>query len=163
MIGNDVIDLALANKESNWQRKGFLDKIFTQKEQILIENSNNKETIVWNLWSRKEAAYKIWNRANGVRSFNPSKFECLDFTTTNGRVKFENNLYFTKTEINSHFIHTVAVTKLDDFYKIKQLEDNSLIIKKDKFPYFVDANKNEIPLSKSHHGAFQKVVFLDYS
>ena len=32
-IGNDIVDLNLAKTESNWQRKGFLEKQFTQKEQ----------------------------------------------------------------------------------------------------------------------------------
>ena len=62
MIGNDIVDLALTRKENNWKRNGFLDKIFTVKEQILITNSENPEFTVWNLWSRKEATYKIINR-----------------------------------------------------------------------------------------------------
>ena len=56
MIGNDIVDLALAEKESNWKRKGFIDKIFTPQEQSLIKTSINQEIIIWNLWSRKEAA-----------------------------------------------------------------------------------------------------------
>ena len=35
-IGNDIVDLSLAKIQSNWQRKGFLEKQFTQKEQIEI-------------------------------------------------------------------------------------------------------------------------------
>ena len=31
MIGNDVIDLQQSRQESNWQRKGFLEKLFTQQ------------------------------------------------------------------------------------------------------------------------------------
>jgi phosphopantetheinyl transferase (holo-ACP synthase) len=71
MIGNDIVDLALARKESNWQRKGFLDKIFTKKEQLQIVTAQNPETMVWNLWSRKEAVYKIYNRETGIRAFIP--------------------------------------------------------------------------------------------
>ncbi len=59
MIGNDVVDLALAKVESNWQRKGYLDKLFTTKEQNLIFCSENPTIMVWILWSRKEAVYKI--------------------------------------------------------------------------------------------------------
>jgi phosphopantetheinyl transferase (holo-ACP synthase) len=62
MIGNDIVDLSLAPKESNWKRKGFLDKIFTKNEQLRIIKSDNPENMVWNLWTRKEAAYKIFNR-----------------------------------------------------------------------------------------------------
>ena len=42
MIGNDIIDLAFARKESNWQRPGFLNKIFTPDEQWLIANAKNE-------------------------------------------------------------------------------------------------------------------------
>ena len=64
MIGNDIVDLALAKKESNWKRNRFLDKIFTQKEQLLIANAINPEIMIWNLWTRKEAAYKIVKAAS---------------------------------------------------------------------------------------------------
>ena len=36
MIGNDIVDLVQARFQSNWKRKGFVQKIFTQKEQELI-------------------------------------------------------------------------------------------------------------------------------
>jgi phosphopantetheinyl transferase (holo-ACP synthase) len=53
VIGNDIVDLALARKESNWKRPGYLNKIFTTKEQLLISSAENPNTMVWNLWSRK--------------------------------------------------------------------------------------------------------------
>ena len=71
MIGNDIVDLELARKESNWKRKGFLDKIFAKNEQLLIFNAENPDTMVWNLWSRKEAAYKIYNRQTQIRGYFP--------------------------------------------------------------------------------------------
>mgnify|MGYP003583470498 CR=1 FL=1 len=43
MIGNDIVDLVLAKKESNWKRNRFLDKIFTIKEQVLIVDAENPE------------------------------------------------------------------------------------------------------------------------
>ena len=36
MIGNDIVDLKLAKNQSNWQRKGFLEKQFTEEEQKTI-------------------------------------------------------------------------------------------------------------------------------
>jgi hypothetical protein len=36
---NDIVDLALARKESNWKRPGYLNKIFTTKEQLLISSA----------------------------------------------------------------------------------------------------------------------------
>ena len=60
MIGNDIVDLKLASIQSNWQRKGFLNKVFTKKEQTLILNASNSFEMVWLLWSIKESAYKVY-------------------------------------------------------------------------------------------------------
>jgi acyl carrier protein len=59
VIGNDIVDLALARKESNWKRPGYLNKIFTTKEQLLISSAENPNTMVWNLWSRKRRPIKF--------------------------------------------------------------------------------------------------------
>jgi hypothetical protein len=32
--------------------------------------------MVWNLWSRKEAAYKIYNRETGIRGYFPLQIAC---------------------------------------------------------------------------------------
>ena len=58
MIGNDVIDLKAAKKESNWRRKGFLQKLFTETEQDYILHSENPFLSVWLFWSMKEAFFK---------------------------------------------------------------------------------------------------------
>ena len=76
MIGNDVIDLSLAKTESNWQRKGFLKKLFSNDEQQLILEASNSFEMVWRLWSMKEAAYKIFTQQHNMRFFAPKKFEC---------------------------------------------------------------------------------------
>ena len=76
MIGNDIIDLSLAKTASNWQRKGFLEKQFTIKEQQLILQNGNSFNDVWRLWSMKEAAYKIYTQQHKKRFFAPQKFEC---------------------------------------------------------------------------------------
>ena len=41
MIGNDIIDLSAAKLESNWQRRGFLEKQFTKNEQRQILSAQN--------------------------------------------------------------------------------------------------------------------------
>ena len=33
MLGNDVVDLQLAAVQSDWRKKGFLDKVFSAEEQ----------------------------------------------------------------------------------------------------------------------------------
>lgn len=71
MIGNDLVDLQQAAKDSDWTRKGYLDKLFTASEQFLISTAKSQNQMVWLLWSMKEAAYKVHTRDSGVRSFAP--------------------------------------------------------------------------------------------
>ena len=163
MIGNDIIDLALAKKESNWQRKGFLAKLFTPKEQLLISKSQNPEIMVWNLWSRKEAAYKIYNRQTQIRVFIPLRLECYDLKIKHGiiygKVICYDKVYFTKTKITSEFIETNAVLTFSDFDKIKTINTDIKIIKSNRIPYYYDSKDKILkPVSKSHHGRFERII-----
>jgi hypothetical protein len=166
VIGNDVIDLALARKESNWKRKGFLDKIFTKREQLLILNSKNPEITVWNLWSRKEAAYKIYNRQTQITAYIPLQLECfnlhIDGEIMYGKVACYGIVYYTKTIIASDCIETIAVFESSDFDSIKYLESAEDLVKINGIPSYYDS-KNQIfkPGSKSHHGRFEKMVWLN--
>jgi phosphopantetheinyl transferase (holo-ACP synthase) len=165
VIGNDIVDLALARKESNWKRNGFLDKVFTKKEQLLILNSGNPEIMVWNLWSRKEAAYKIYNRKTQIRGYFPLQLECFEIEIIDdisfGKVAIKDHIYFTKTEITSQFINTIAVENRKDFDKIKTLE-NSENIQRDKgIPSCLEKdNLVPKPVSISHHGRFKQIISL---
>jgi phosphopantetheinyl transferase (holo-ACP synthase) len=165
VIGNDIVDLAVAKKESNWQRKGFLNKIFTFEEQLRIQSSENQEIAIWSLWSRKEAAYKIYNRSSQLRLFNPFQLECWDETIAAdciyGKVILENQLYYTKTEINSDFIYTEAVVNEDDFDKIIHIPKPTNIEKTNGIPSYFDLNTNIVkPLSITHHGQFERIITL---
>ncbi len=165
MIGNDIVDLALAEKESNWKRKGFLDKIFTQNEQLIISKAENPTIMVWNLWSRKEAAYKIYNRKTQIRGYFPLQLECFDLEIikgfTFGKVIIKDCIYFTKTEITRQFINTIAVEKVNDFEAIKILENRKNIQKKNGIPeYFENNILSKKPVSISHHGRFEQIITL---
>jgi phosphopantetheinyl transferase (holo-ACP synthase) len=165
MIGNDIVDLALAQKESNWKRKGFLDKIFTSNEQLLILNAGNPTIMVWNLWSRKEAAYKIYNRQTQIRGYFPIQLECFDLEIIDsvvfGKVVIKNLIYFTKTVITNQFINTIAVEKPQDFDTIRTLESRKNIQKKNGIPsYFENENSVPKPLSISHHGRFEQIITI---
>lgn len=155
MIGNDVVDLALARKESNWKRRGFLQKIFTEKEQLQIFNAENPEVKVWELWSRKEAAYKIWNRKSKVRLFNPMKFECSDKDSDIGKVSFENQVYFTKTDFSNVRISSIAVSEKSGFDKMIHLENRNGIVKLNGIPFL-----NNQPVSISNHGRFEQIISI---
>lgn len=163
MIGNDIVDLALAQKESHWKRKGFLDKIFTRNEQLLILNTKNPDVMVWNLWSRKEAAYKIYNRQTNIRGYFPLQLECFDLdsidTFTFGKVVMKDRIYYTKTEINSEFVHTIAVENVHYFGSITTLENRNNIQKTNGIPeHFESASLSIKPVSISHHGRFERII-----
>ena len=165
MIGNDIVDLALARKESNWKRKGFLDKIFTRNEQLLILNAKNPDVMVWNLWSRKEAAYKIYNRQTNVRGYFPLQLECFDLdcsdTITFGKVVIHDFVYYTKTVISAELINTIAVENVLYFGAIKTLENRNNIQKNYGISNYLE-NENSVsrPVSISHHGRFEQIIFL---
>lgn len=111
MIGNDLVDLKLAAKQSNWQRNGFLDKLFTPKEQGYILNSDDSFKTVWLLWSMKESAYKAYLQMHNDRFFAPKKLACHLTSKNKGTVLINNTLFFTESEIGEAFIYTVAFTK----------------------------------------------------
>lgn len=113
MIGNDVIDLHLASQESNWQRRGFLDKVFTKSEQSFIAKAENSFQTVWLLWSMKESAYKAFLQENPQRFFNPKKLECSLKNKTHGTVQIGTKEYQTISQITKNYIHTVAVCNQD--------------------------------------------------
>ncbi|PQJ79891.1 4'-phosphopantetheinyl transferase family protein [Polaribacter porphyrae] len=111
-IGNDIIDLQLAKTESDWQRIGFLEKQFTEKEQKEIYNSENPFLKVWLFWSMKEAAYKCYTQKVKKRFFAPQKFECLLTKEDEGVVTFQNTNFYTTTFFDASYIHTIAEDKL---------------------------------------------------
>jgi phosphopantetheinyl transferase (holo-ACP synthase) len=141
MIGNDLVDLKLAAKQSNWQRKGFLDKLFTPKEQGYILNSNNPFETVWLLWSMKESAYKAYLQTHNERFFAPKKLACNLISKYKGTVLINNKLFFTESEIGDAFIYTVSFTKK---------YDNR---------FLTDCFEFERPDFKTHHSqTYQKVL-----
>jgi phosphopantetheinyl transferase (holo-ACP synthase) len=165
VIGNDVVDIVQSRIESNWQRPGFLQKIFTPEEQQLILNSIESEIMVWLLWSMKEAAYKIYNRQTRVRKFMATGLQCRvrlkepDYYT--GQVLCFENLYYTRSTIEHNTIHTVAVTCLQDLDNVIEIENKGILKDVHGFPYLLTGFQNQFQsVSISHHGSLEKVVTL---
>jgi phosphopantetheinyl transferase (holo-ACP synthase) len=173
MIGNDIIDLSQARAESNWQRKGWVNKIFTDEEQYLIATSEEKELMVWLIWSMKEAAYKIYHREYKEMFYAPCKFSCHSITLKDrlaqGCVHFKENTYNTSSYIFSAFVHTVAMVQnnFDDInvYIEDKLSHTSKYqpahnLFKDDYgiPYSKDHHGQIKNASKSHHGRFEAIV-----
>lgn len=161
MIGNDIVDLDSARKESNWKRKGFLDIIFSSKEQYLILNDSNPELMVWNLWSRKEAAYKIYNRITGIREYFPLQMQCHYENECLGTVSVKGFVFYTQTQVTRDYVYTIAVSEIPVLNKIIPLESLENIKKENGIPYVLDTVSNAIiPVSISHHGRFHRMITL---
>ena len=175
MIGNDIVDLQLAKKQSNWQRKGFLDKQFTVSEQEEIARSKNPFQLVWLFWSMKEAAYKCYTQKVEKRFFAPRKFQCKMISPNEGVVMIEEQVFYTFSKINAKYIHTIAtpnskqVIDFKDFLVDKNFEKSEFvkqqllanfptttIVKKNTFgvPSLYKKEKLPISISISHHGNY---------
>ena len=117
MIGNDIVDLKQAAKDSNWKRPRFLEKIFTQAEQSIIFSAENKDQTVWLLWSMKEAAYKAYVREFEHSFFNPKRIQCQMGLNDEGVVSVDDKIYYVRTIITSEYVHSTASNSKDYFPK----------------------------------------------
>ena len=165
MIGNDVVDLLQSRKDSNWKRKGYIEKIFNPEEQLYISNASDPEIMVWVLWSMKEAAYKIYNRKTKVREYIPKKLNCFIESQNRifitGKVICSENTFHTRTILSKDFIHTVAVSFLDDLNNVIEIENKAIHKDKNGIPFLAGGLQNIVQdVSISHHGRFEKVVTL---
>lgn len=154
MLGNDIVDLDLAKIQSNWRRKNYLDKIFTAEEQLLISLAKNPDKMVWLLWSMKESAYKIYNRKTGIRNFAPKSLNCSIYSNTNpikGTVSIDNDTYFTKSNVESRYIHTIAAPIYGKLEEIKVAIYES--------PNHPGDYKRTKPGCVSHHGLYLALVY----
>lgn len=155
MKGNDLVDLNQASKDSNWRRKGYLNKVFTPAEQQLIARAANPDEFVWLLWSMKEAAYKIHNRRTALREYAPVKLNCLIKNTGSGfysgSVKIEGLVYLTISTIHStNYIHTHAAETDQELNLIKE----SIYLDASNLDY-----KAMEPACVSHHGRYLALIF----
>ena len=190
MIGNDIVDISLASTQSNWCRKGFLEKLFSMTEIDLIFNDANPTLIVWRLWSMKESAYKANYRLNEIRKFNPKQLECRLIDQQLGEVKVGVSLYKTRTESNPSYIHSMALadrfqeSTLQKIHRNRSLMNSNelydlllqhvaLSCNYDKKELFLKKSSASIPelyqkkhklktlCSISHHGKYGAYIFTN--
>lgn len=156
MIGNDVVDLDLARTESNWRRAGYLEKIFTASEQNRIYSSPDPDLVVWQFWSRKEAAYKLYVRETGREGYFPKRIVCDFGNFASGLVRIGSWRAHTFTTLygNSQ-LHSIALRNPKHLFRVQNLH-RSVIEKRGRLPFW-----NGNPASVSHHGRFEQIVGLD--
>jgi len=106
MIGNDIVDLK--QSPSYWKNPRFLEKVFIQKEQDIINRSEDQHQMLWLLWSMKESAYKCHVQQYGVRFFNPKRLVCELISEDKGIVTIDDNWYYTDSTITRDYVYTIA-------------------------------------------------------
>lgn len=184
MIGNDIVDLNLAKTQSNWQRKGFLGKQFTDFEITEILNSENPFLTVWLFWSMKEAVYKCYTQKWGKRFFAPKKFSCKTVSKSKGIVKIYNLIFNVNYFISNNYIHSVAFNNVDkkmvsDLFLIHKNDCQTKITNQNLLSHFsseTTLQKNEfgvpclvhqqkklpVSISTSHHGDYGGYAIMNH-
>lgn len=124
MIGNDIVDLKQAGKDSNWQRKGFLNKVFSEEEQWYINSAIDKGQMVWGLWSMKEAGYKAYVQQTGKRFLGPQKIKCKLLInkrlTASSKVFIEDLTFDVNTSLCVDYVNSVVTTSPKDHFNLKK-------------------------------------------
>lgn len=187
MVGNDIVDLAEAKMSSNWQRPRFFEKLFTLKEQKFIQNSDNPFLTVWQLWSMKEAAYKLYTQLNPSRFYNPKSFDCA-VQNKNQKVFFKDFECYIQSKVTSNYIiseaqlnlfemnsevirlnvrHHKSQSKetksalLSSISRTHQVSFSELKLQKSEFGIpSVSFYSQKINVSISHHGQFGAYAFV---
>jgi len=186
LIGNDIIDLELFRKETNWKRDNYLKKLFTETEQQQILDSQEPELLVAIFWAMKEASYKAHQRKfSQSRTYNPSAFECEIYSDLNnsdlkGSVIILEQNYSAEISRTEEYIHCIAFStpqqknqkifekevniklELRTYYsKLKKISLVDISIEKDHnfIPHLLNKGVDENEnFSISHHGKLSAFV-----
>lgn len=187
MIGNDIVDLKVAATESNWRRKGFLEKLFSKEECEFLFDSRDPDIFVWLLWAMKESSYKAHQRKFKLpRKFNPKDFCCKISDTSSslvpGEVSIGDQIYFTNSSIKKQHIYCYArsgknlminqkifINSIDikeelvsNFSRLYNLPKENIFIKKNNRSIpsiFYEKREINCNLSLTHHGNFSAYIF----
>lgn len=178
MIGNDIIDLHLAEQESNIRRRGFLDKLFLPAEQDIIAAAAQPAAMVWLLWSCKEAVYKIIHRYSRKRLYAPHHYACalqeVAGTVVTGTVIHQQQCWYFKSRSMGTCIHTQAAASLSLLEQVQVFTGYHLttdyttllpgrVFYKDAdgIPFTRNRYTGEChPVSVSHHGKYLGIASI---
>jgi phosphopantetheinyl transferase (holo-ACP synthase) len=117
-LGNDVVATNLSRSIDKHLDTRFLNKVFTNTEQNIINAATNPNIILWAMWAGKEAAFKALKKIYPNLIFSPKKFQIdiypdvdvRDEITCIGTITHGKHILAGKWEFNpnKHFVHCVA-------------------------------------------------------
>jgi len=158
--GNDVINLKESLGYSKHKNISWIKKVFNPNEQAHIFQSDNPNLTLWQLWSCKESAYKVFVKLGRKRFLNALKIsiDVENYTQNKFEINYMNWKLFTNSQINSNYIHSVSSTcllkNLDQgvfkFQGVSLEKGSRLIRSKIKDHVFSEYGKKIFSFSKNH-------------
>jgi len=110
VIGNDIVDLNLAGKSSRWKSNRFLNKVFTPGEQhTILQSGNDRFGLIWQMWSMKESAYKVYIQQGNKPCYAPNKIHCQIYSDSSGISKIDDHFYRVQSEVTNEYIFSYSV------------------------------------------------------
>ncbi|MGZ3650958.1 MAG: 4'-phosphopantetheinyl transferase superfamily protein [Bdellovibrionota bacterium] len=116
MLGNDVVDLALARESAKEEDSRFLARVFTTAEQECIHGAPDPALALWQIWSAKECLFKIVSRQNPAALFAHREY-CPPLSAALGRpapLDLAESFTWNRLQLrvswdwNSQFLHCVV-------------------------------------------------------
>jgi len=118
-IGNDIVDLTNIAARDKSKDTLFLKRVFLPTEESLIVGNVKPDTVLWTLWSAKEAAYKAVMKANMKVSSSPRRYRVIlpdmyeiqlkKSTSFKGWVETPEGTVFLTTMVTSQFVHSLCI------------------------------------------------------
>ena len=111
MVGNDIVDLHLADRNA-WKQERFLNKVLNPSEQEFLLESEDPGLLLWVFWSMKESAYKLEFRKSFRRALNPTHYRCSLESSSAKRIKgiveVNESVYRLESVVTCDYVHTLA-------------------------------------------------------
>jgi len=125
-VGNDVVDLTDPENVGKSGDRRFCRRVFNEEELALIAGSARPDTVLWALWSAKEAAYKAISRGDPSVCSIPKKYPVIFetsahqkiYTSLKGIVKTPHGGIFIRVHIKKAFLHALAAGTMDELTRI---------------------------------------------
>lgn len=141
LIGNDLVYLNKA--PLNHTNDRWLGKIFSEREQNIIHNSEDPKIKLWTLWACKESAYKVLVKTLRKRFFNLKNI--LIFPKLNGNFDacYNNFILYGHFTISDSYVHSICINERNKLFDIYYD-----IIKMDKSASYTASEYTRIQLKK---------------
>jgi len=112
MVGNDVVDLRDRESDPATLHPRFDARVFDASEREALARSDDPDTLRWQLWAAKEAAYKAVKKTDPRTVFSPARFrvalEPAAASRQRGVVVRSDDCFDVDVETRDGVVHAVA-------------------------------------------------------